>query len=55
MTFEEIKEKIENNNREIENLFDPTIFVLNKRIVELRKENEELEKKLKEFKNGSSI
>ena len=44
MTNLEIKEKIDQNNKIIETLFNPNIFTLNNAVSELLKENDELQK-----------
>lgn len=45
MTNLEIKEKIDSNNKLIENLLNPSEFILNNTIKELLKENDELQNK----------
>lgn len=44
MTQIEIKEKIDANNRRIEENFNPSVFELNSEIAELLQENTELRK-----------
>lgn len=44
MTQIEIKNKIDVNNRRIEEIFNPSVFELNPEIAELLQENNELRK-----------
>lgn len=51
-----IKEKILFNNQKIEEIFDPSIFILQEQVVKLMKENEELQAQCPhEFKDGVCI
>ena len=47
MTNLEIKEKIDANNKLIENLLNPSEFTLNNAVKDLLKENDELQKQCK--------
>lgn len=52
----EIKQRIDQNNKVIQELLTPSSFVLNNTISELLKENEELQKQCKhEFEDGYCI
>ena len=51
MTFEQAKNQIEKNEKRIEELTDPTKFVLNKEIYDLIKQNEELKLFCKNLEN----
>lgn len=56
MTNLEIHKKIDDNNRIIQNLFNPNSFVLNNTIKDLLKENEELQKQCNhEFEDGYCV
>lgn len=56
MTQNEIKTRIDANNREIEELIQPFKFTLNNRIAELMSENEKLQAQCKhEYKNCECI
>ena len=53
MTNFELKSQIDINNAKINSLLDPTQFTLNKEILELQKQNDELRAICKhEFENG---
>lgn len=56
MVQNEIKMKIDSNNREIEKLIQPFKFTLDSKIAELLSENEKLQSQCKhEYKNGECI
>lgn len=56
MTNEEIKDKIKKNNDEIQALLNPNLFVLNTRIRDLLKDNEQLQKQCHHaFLNGECV
>lgn len=56
MTGNEIKQKIEENNRKIESLLTPSMFTLNNEVSTLLKENENLQKSCDHsFENGFCI
>lgn len=56
MTGNEIKQKIEENNRKIEFLLTPSMFTLNNEVSILLKENENLQKSCDHsFENGFCI
>lgn len=56
MNGEEIKEKILFNNQKIEELLDPTVFILQPEIQKYLEENEQLRAKCPHlFKNGECI
>lgn len=53
MTNTEIKQKIDENNKQIEYLMTPNIFTLNNAVSELLQENEELRSHCNhEYENG---
>lgn len=56
MTNLEIHERIERNNKIIEDCFSPNVFTLNNTIRDLLKENEELQKQCShQFEEGYCI
>lgn len=56
MTNLEIHERIERNNKIIEDCFSPNVFTLNNTVKNLLKENEELQNQCThEFENGYCI
>lgn len=56
MTPEEIRDKINFNNKEIEKLLDPSIFILQPKVEMLMKDNENLRSICThEFKDGVCI
>ena len=56
MTVEEIRAKIDANNTMIQSLFNPSSFVLNNAVLDLMKENDELQKQCThEFHDGYCI
>lgn len=53
MNLFELKNKIDENNKQIENYLTPNVFTLNNLVAELLKENESLQKQCThEFENG---
>ena len=56
MTNLEIHERIERNNKIIEDCFSPNVFTLNNTVRDLLKENEELQKQCShQFEEGYCI
>ncbi len=56
MKGEEIREKILFNNQKIEEIFDPSIFILQEQVVKLQEENEKLRAECPhKFENGVCI
>jgi len=56
MTPEEIREKINFNNKEIAKLLDPSVFILQPEVQELLDENNELREQCShKFENGFCI
>ena len=56
MKGEEIREKILFNNQKIEEIFDPSIFILQEQVVKLQEENEKLRAECShKFENGVCI
>lgn len=53
MTNKEIRKKIDANNKEIEKLLTPNIFILNNNVAKLIEENKNLQKEcIHQFENG---
>ena len=56
MTGKEIKEKINFNNKKIQSILDPTVFILQPEVQKYMEENEYLKSICKhEYKNGVCI